>query len=66
MPQPQLPTLQEQILSMSESELEAFAKSAAFADADSSRLEGLVLDHDNLAKRYLETYRQIRREHAQA
>ncbi|MEO0018798.1 MAG: hypothetical protein RLZZ522_2081 [Verrucomicrobiota bacterium] len=39
-----IPTTNDQIIAMSENELEQFAKGNALAWADSSRIEGLVID----------------------
>lgn len=53
------PTLQEWIHTMSNDELEQLAKSEALAIADSSRLEGLILDQERICKELLTGYQHI-------
>jgi hypothetical protein len=54
-----IPTLHERILSMTNEELEQLAQSEAFAMADSSRLEGLTLDHERIRTALLNGYKKI-------
>lgn len=58
----QNPTLRERIAGMSDEELETLAASEALAMADSSRLEGLVLDQDRIRDELLAGYKEIRRQ----
>ena len=58
-----LPTMHEQILAMTEDELEKFAEGRALAWADSSRMEGLVIDRDLLETQLLADYRRLRETH---
>ena len=58
-----LPSLNEQILAMREDELVQFAKSRALSWADSSRMEGLVIDQDLLETQILADYRRLRETH---
>jgi hypothetical protein len=53
-------TLLERILTMTTDELEQFAESEALAMADSSKLEGLVLDQEHIRMALLDGYRDIR------
>ena len=57
---PKFKTLEEKILSIPEEELAAMAKGRALAYADSSRLEGLILDQDHLEAELLKGYRELR------
>ena len=57
-----LPTMSEQILVMREDDLAAFAKGRALSWADSSRMEGLVIDQDLLETQILADYRKLREE----
>lgn len=54
-----IPTLQERILSMTNEELEQLAHSEALCFADSSRLEGLILDQDRIRIELLAGYHII-------
>lgn len=54
-----IPTLHERILTMSNEELEQLAQSEALSIADSSRLEGLVLDQEYLRTGLLNGYKEI-------
>lgn len=55
-----IPTLQERILAMSEDELEQLAEGEALAIAESSRLEGLILDQERIRIELIAGYRLIR------
>ena len=54
------PTLTERIICMTDPELENIAMGEALAIADSSRLEGLVLDHEKIQTKLLAGYLAIR------
>jgi hypothetical protein len=54
-----IPTLQERILTMTEAELEELAAGEALAMADSSRLEGLILDQELIRIELLAGYHLI-------
>lgn len=53
------PTLLERIHTMTSGELEQLAESEALAMADSSRLEGLILDRERIRIALLDGYRKI-------
>lgn len=55
-----IPTMQERIAAMSDDELEKLATGEALAMADSSRLEGLLLDQNRIRIALLDGYRKIR------
>lgn len=54
------PTLRERLKNMSDSELRQLAAGEALAMADSSRLEGLVLDENRIREELLAGYMEIR------
>lgn len=54
------PSLHERICTMPEEHLLQFAKSEALAMADSSRLEGLILDEERIRTELLAGYLRIR------
>ena len=58
------PTIIEQILTMSEDDLEKCALGCPLTVPDSSRLEGLVVDQDLLKDRLLADYRLLRAKNA--
>jgi hypothetical protein len=55
-----MPTLYERIIGMNDLELEDLATGEALAMADSSRLEGLVLDQERIRAELLAGYFAIR------
>jgi hypothetical protein len=55
-----IPTLAERIIGMTDLELENLATGEALAMADSSRLEGLVLDQEKIRSGLLAGYFSIR------
>lgn len=55
-----IPTLHERILTMTDEELERLARSEALAMSDSSRLEGLTLDQEQIRNALLAGYKAIR------
>jgi hypothetical protein len=55
-----IPTLHERIVRMSDSELAELADGESLAIANSSKLEGLVLDQDKIRADLLDGYRVIR------
>jgi hypothetical protein len=55
----QIPTLHERILTMTDEELEELATGEALAIAESSKLEGLLLDQDRIRAELLTGYRII-------
>ena len=54
-----VPTLHERILGMSKEQLEQLATSEALAMADSSRIEGLILDQERIKTELLTGYHLI-------
>jgi hypothetical protein len=54
-----IPTLHERIRTMTETELEELAEGEALAMADSSRLEGLILDKERIRIELLAGYHLI-------
>jgi hypothetical protein len=56
----QIPTLHERILTMTDEELEDLATGESLAIAESSKLEGLVLDQDRIRAELLTGFRVIR------
>jgi hypothetical protein len=54
-----IPTLQERILHMTPMELEELARGETLAMADSSRLEGLVLDQERIHTELLAGYQLL-------
>jgi hypothetical protein len=59
-----LKTIREIIAPMSDEELRKFAAGEALAAADSSRIEGLVLDQTALAENFFQVYKKVLAEDA--
>lgn len=57
-----LPTIAEMVRKMTEEEVRAFVKGEALSIADSSRIEGLLLDQDKLERDLLPQYLAMRTE----
>jgi hypothetical protein len=59
-------SVEERVMKMNDQEIRALAKGEALAAADSSRIEGLILDQEELEEKFYKIYKELQTKNAQA